>query len=114
MIKPISIMASLFSTLFGAGRKNKKEDNPNIFPEEKFSVIQASLTNGQPVVGSINLAYKDYNKKAQYPWCLKLAIGLDLDGCYENGLPKDDENKIASKLEEELLVEINKLATAHY
>ena len=107
-------MASLFLTLFSFGQKSKNGDDQNLFPTENFSVIEAKMSNGKPVIGSINLAYKNYNKKQQYPWCLKLSIGLDLDGCYENGLPKDNESKIANELENELLSEIKKLATAHY
>jgi hypothetical protein len=82
-------------------------------PKENFAVIQAELDN-KPVIGSINLAYKDYNLKAKYPWCLQIAIALDLENLYDNGLPKDEESKIAYKLENELLAEIQKIATAHY
>jgi Family of unknown function (DUF695) len=108
-------MASFLSTLFGcSGQTNKADKKEQIFPDEEFSVVEAKMVDGKPTVGSINQAYKSYNKKIKYPWCLKLAIGLELDSCYENGLPKGDESKIANKLEDELLVEIKKLATAHY
>ena len=108
-------MASFLVNLFGCNeQKNKTDKNKNIFPEESFSVVKAKMADGNPVIGSINLAYKNYDKKVKYPWCLKLAIGLELDSCYENGLPKGNESKIASKLEDELLAAIKKLATAHY
>ena len=60
------------------------------------------------------MAYKTYDKKAKYPWCLKIAIGLELANLFENGLPKREESAIANKLEDELLENIQKLTTAHY
>lgn len=106
------------STLFGCGQSNKTEtDKPetkDIFPQESFSILEATNTDNKPVVGSFNMAYKTYDKKAKYPWCLKIAIGLDLENVNENGLPKDNEGFIANRLEDELLAEIQKLATAHY
>ncbi|MGV8091291.1 MAG: DUF695 domain-containing protein [Mangrovibacterium sp.] len=108
----IIIMATLLSTLFGCGQK-KQTETKDIFPTESFSVVEATLNN-KPVIGSFNMAYKNYDKKAKYPWCLKIAIGLDLENLFDNGLPKDTETAIANKLEDELFAEIKKLATAHY
>ena len=105
-------MTTFLSTLFGCGQKGKPESK-DIFPAESFSVVEATLNN-KPVIGSFNMAYKNYDKKAKYPWCLKIAIGLDLENLFDNGLPKDTESAIANKLEDELLAEIKKLATAHY
>ena len=108
-------MATFLSILFGCnGQKSKTDKEESIFPTEKFSIIEATLTNGKPVIGSFNFAYKNYDKKAKYPWCLKIAIGLNLDSLFENGLPKDNESKIANKLEDDLLEEVKKLTTAHY
>ena len=100
------------STLFGCGQSNKAETQ-DIFPQESFSVVEAEI-DGKQVVGSLNMAYKTYDKKAKYPWCLKIAIGLELTNLLENGLPNHEESSIAYKLEDELLAEIKKLATAHY
>jgi hypothetical protein len=108
----IIIMTTILSTLFGCGQKGKPESK-DIFPAESFSVVEATLNN-KPVIGSFNMAYKNYDKKAKYPWCLKIAIGLDLENLFDNGLPKDTESAIANKLEDELIAEIQKLATAHY
>jgi hypothetical protein len=111
----ILFVATFLSTLFGcSGQKTKTDKEESIFPAEKFSVIEATMANGKPVIGSFNFAYKNYDQKAKYPWCLKISIGLNLDSLFENGLPKDSESKIANKLEDDLLAEIKKLATAHY
>lgn len=108
----IIIMTTFLSTIFGCGQKGKPESK-DIFPAESFSVVEATLNN-KPVIGSFNMAYKNYDKKAKYPWCLKIAIGLDLENLFDNGLPKDSESAIANKLEDDLFAEIKKLATAHY
>jgi hypothetical protein len=108
----ILFMATFLSSLFGC--KNQNHKHRIIFPKEKFMTFQAALDDGKPLIGSIDIAYKNYDKKKAYPWCLKLAIGLDLDSCYENGLPKDNESKIANKLEDDLLTAIKEITTAHY
>jgi len=108
------VMASIFSTFFGCNeRPGKTEKKSEIFPQESFSVLEAEI-EGKPAIGSFNLAYNDYNKKSQFPWCLKLAIGLELDSLYDNGLPKEGESQIANKLEDELLAKIKTITTAHY
>ena len=99
----------LISTLFGCGQTNKTE----IFPKESFSVVEATLAN-KPVIGSFNMAYKNYSQKSTYPWCLKISIALELKNLFENGLPKDEESAVANKLEDDLLLELKKLSTAHY
>lgn len=106
------LMMGFLSTLVGCGQNGKKETK-NIFPKESFSIIEAQIGD-KPAVGSFNMAYKTYDKKAKYTWCLEISIALDLKNVNENGLPKNDETIIANKLEDELLSEIQKLATAHY
>ena len=102
------------STLFGCGQSNNT-GTKNIYPQESFAVVEAMLADNKPVVGSFNMAYKTYDKKAKYPWCLKIAIGLDLGNVNENGLPSNpEESTIANRLEDELFSEIQKLAIAHY
>lgn len=102
----------LLSTLLGCGQ-SKRTESKDVLPKESFSVVEAEIGD-KPAIGSFNMAYKTYDKKVKYPWCLKIAIGLDLDSLFENGLPKNEEIAIANKLEDELLAEIQKLTTAHY
>lgn len=108
----IILTMGFLTTLFGCGQSSKTEIK-DIFPKDSFSVVEAKIGD-KPVIGSFNRAYKTYDKKAKYPWCLKIAIGLDLDNLFENGLPKNEESAIANKLEVELLTEIQKITTAHY
>jgi hypothetical protein len=108
----ILIMTNFLSILFGCGQ-NGKPESKDIFPTESFSVIEATLNN-KPVIGSFNMAYKNYDKKIKYSWCLTISMALDTANLFENGLPKSNESAIANKLEDELLLKIKKLDTAHY
>jgi hypothetical protein len=105
-------MASFLSTLFSRGQ-SENENKGQIFPAESFSVVQGQV-NDKPIIGSLNMEYKNYDKKDQYPWCLKIAIGLELENLHDNGLPKQEESEIANRLEDELMEKIKTLATAHY
>lgn len=108
-------IASFLLFLLGCDQRIKKTEMlEQIFPIEKFSVIKAKMPNEKPIIGSINQAYRDYDNKAKYPWCLKLSIGLNPDSCFENGLPKSGESQIADKEEDKLVGAIKKLAIAHY
>ncbi len=111
--KILILTMGILTSLFGYGQ-DKNTDSDKIFPEEKFSILEATLTNGNPVVGSFNMSYKNYSKKSKYPWCLSISIGLKLENCKENGLPKAEESSIANRFEDELLEKIKSLSTAHY
>jgi hypothetical protein len=108
-LKFILLTMGVFSALFGRGQETKTD----IFPKENFSVLEGQMGD-KPVIGSFNMAYKTYDKKAKYPWCLKIAIGLELGNLFDNGLPKKEESEIANILEDDLLANIQKLGTAHY
>jgi len=111
--KTLKIMTmGMIASLLGCGQ-NTKTESKVIFPKENFSVVEAKIGD-KPVIGSFNMAYKNYDQKAKYPWCLKIAIGLDLNNLFDNGLPKNEESAIANKFENELLAEIQKLTTAQY
>jgi hypothetical protein len=92
----------------------KGQNKVSIYPKESFTVIQGQLSNGKPLVGSINMAYKDYARKRDYPWCLKINIALNLDGVYKNGLPLQSESTIVDKFEDELVENLKKVAVVHY
>ena len=112
-LKIIVLTMGILSSLFGC-RQNKKVESYKIYPKEEFAVVDAKLEDGKPAVGSFNLAYKNYEYKSKYPWCLKIAIGLDLENCMENGLAKPEEITIANRFEDELLEKIKRVTTARY
>ena len=104
------IIASFLTSVFGCKGQNRTP----VYPKESFSVVKGELANGKPLIGSINMAYKNYDKKSDYPWCLELNIALNLDGVYENGLPHQDESDVANKFEDQLIENLKKVATIHY
>ena len=107
------IMVSLMSALFGCSGKRNTNETTDVYPKESFSVLKAQL-NGKPVIGSFNMAYKDYGEKEKYSWSMIISIGLDSTGLYDNGLPKPEESAVAEKLEDQLVDGIKKITTAHY
>jgi len=110
----IIIMASFLSNLFACSDKKSTAESKPIYPKEEFAMIEAKLKDGRPLIAMINKAYRDYERKSDYPWCLKIHIGLDLDKVYDNGLPLPDEHTTANRFEDELMSEVKKLTTAHY
>ncbi len=105
------LAAGLLSASFGQGGGT---NSGSVYPQENFAVLEATLPNGKPAVGSFNLAYKEYGNKAQYPWCLIISIGLKLEHCKENGLPENEEIAVANQFEGELLEKVSEITTAHY
>jgi len=92
----------------------KGQTTKAIYPTEKFSVIEAKLADGKPVIGSVNLAYKTYDKKKEYRWCLTLNIALELKNVTGNGLPSKAESDVANKFEDELLKHLKAVTITHY
>ena len=113
-LKKLILIIGILTYLFGC-KNNKDVDSDNIYPKEEFSVLDAKLEDGRPAVGSFNLAYKNYEFKSKYPWCLKISIGLNIENCMENGLSDNpDEIRIVNQLENELLENIKGISTSHY
>lgn len=102
-------MLSFLSSIF-----TSKAQDKTIFPAEKFSLLEAKLVDGRPMIGSVNSAYKSYKNKKAYPWCLQIHIALDLENVKSNGLPLKTELDIANRFEDDLIKGVSKLATVHY
>jgi lysyl-tRNA synthetase class II len=104
-------MIGFFLVLFGC--KQIKTMKNGVYPVESFSVIETTFKDNL-AIGYFNMAYKNYNKKVNYPWYLRISIALNLENLYENGLPQIEEITIANRLEDELLSEMKKITTIHY
>ena len=57
-------MITFFSITFGQNHENDSE-NKDSLPLERFSVVEATIDN-KPVVGSFNMAYKNFEKKINF------------------------------------------------
>lgn len=106
-------MASFFSSLFGSSEQKGNSEETSVFPADSFSILQGE-SEGKSVMGSVNKGYRNYNRKAEFPWCLHIGIALAANSLQSNGLPKDEEIEMAYKQEDELVNEIKKIETAHY
>jgi len=68
--------------------------------EEKFSIFEASLHNGLPLIATINTSLLEYDSKASYPWISVLKIHYH--GENNNGLPEKKEYERLMDIEEHL------------
>lgn len=93
-------------------QKSTSEDG--LFPKEAYSIIEAKLENGKPVIGRFNQGYRSYPSKSKYQWCLKVAVELDKERLFRNGLPLPEEKEVANNLQEKLIEELGKLTTTHH
>jgi len=79
----------------------KYKNVKNFDEEEKFSIFEANLHNGLPLIATINTSLLDYDSKASYPWISVLKTHYD--GESNNGLPAKNDYEILSKIEENLI-----------
>lgn len=71
----------------------KYKDVKDFGEEDAYSVLEAVLNNGMPLIATINTTSLKYDAKASYPWISVLKIQYNGEG--NNGLP---ENKDYEKL----------------
>ncbi|MGN6178814.1 MAG: DUF695 domain-containing protein [Mucilaginibacter sp.] len=106
--KKITFISFLLPVL-GYGWQKKM----TVYPKKKISVVQGKLIDGKPFMGSVNMAYKNYAKKNNYPLCLEISIALNSTSVYENGLPHQSELNIVNSFGGKLLQDIKKVAIVH-
>jgi len=104
------IFISLLLPVFGYRWQKRSA----VYPKGNFSIVQGKLSDGKPFIGSVNMAYKGYAEKVNYPWCLEISIALDSGGVYENGLPRQSESNIVNEFDDRLLEHLKEVATVHY
>lgn len=101
-----------FASIIGCKSANPQTGKA-VFPKESFSVIEAQQGD-KKIVGSINMAYREYTQKANYPWCLTISVALDEMQVDSSGLPSKKESDIAYKMEDEFLDKISEYSTSHF
>lgn len=82
--------------------------------EEQFAVVDGEFENGVKIIGTINMAYKEFQDKRTYPWCLHIVVELDQDSLFVNKLPLRSESTLAYALEDELVAGVKKIATTQF
>lgn len=83
----------------------EKYKNVKDFSEEdKFSVFEATLQNGSPLIATINTSLLTYDSKASYPWISILKV--QYNGENNNGLPQKEDYEKLSNIEEQIIEEL--------
>ncbi len=82
------------------------------FPEDSFSILQATDQNGRLIFITANYAYKDYKFKADYPWFLRIEI--EVKDKNANGHPTSDEAEFLNQMEDLIDAELKKVCSSHY
>jgi hypothetical protein len=89
------------------GKKNNKER----FPGENYSILKAEI-DGKLALFTINIAYKNYSFKKDYPFFLYVTV--ETVNQNDNGHPTDEEAGIFNELESDLKKLITSTDESHY
>lgn len=71
---------------------------------DKYSSLEAELSNGRPFVAIINTTLLKWDSKASHPWILEVEINFD--GENNNGMPDNDTYELLNNFEDEIMFEI--------
>ncbi len=82
----------------------KYKNIKNFDEEDRFSIFEASLQNGFPLIAAINTSLLEYDSKASYPWISVLKIHYN--GENNNGLPEKNDYDLLTDIEEKLIAEL--------
>lgn len=72
--------------------------------QDAYSVLEATLQNGLPLIATINTTALNFDGKASYPWISILRA--QYNGQANNGLPEKDDYQKLSNIEEQLIEEL--------
>ena len=72
--------------------------------EDSFSLFEATLTNGFPLIATVNTDLLRWNKKASHPWISVLRI--EYKGDDESGFPDNEDYEMLNAIEDEILVDL--------
>lgn len=76
----------------------KYKDVKDFGEEDAYSVLEAVLDNGMPLIATINTTSLRYDAKASYPWISVLKIHYSGEG--NNGLPENEDYENLNRIEE--------------
>jgi hypothetical protein len=76
----------------------KYKDVKDFSEEDAYTVLEAVLNNGMPLIATMNTTSLKYDAKASYPWISVLKIQYNGDG--NNGLPQNEDYENLNMIEE--------------
>lgn len=71
---------------------------------DSYSILEAELNNGTPLIALINMSLLEWNGKASHPWLLRVEITFDGDN--NNGMPDKETSELLNRFEDEILLEM--------
>jgi hypothetical protein len=77
-------------------RRNTEKDN--------YSMLEATLKNGNPLLAVINQDLLDWDSKASHPWIM--TIDLKYDGRGNNGMPDNDTYSLLTTIEDDIMEDL--------
>lgn len=82
--------------------------------KENFSVLQLTLSDGKPALGSIDYGYANFKHKKRYRYFLDISIIMDPEKLTDAGFPDVEESPVILELEDELKRRVDQVADAVY
>ncbi|MDQ0067946.1 DUF695 domain-containing protein [Chryseobacterium lathyri] len=76
----------------------KYKDLEVLESEDQFSLLEATLENGMPLMATVNASLLKYDAKASYPWISVLKIFYD--GKNNNGFPEEADYNTMNAIED--------------
>ena len=70
----------------------------DIGDDDAYSVLEAVLDNGLPLIATVNTTALNYDAKASYPWIS--ALKIEYDGNENSGLPESKDYEMLDRIEE--------------
>ncbi len=68
--------------------------------EDDYSIFEATLNNGKPLLATMNSKLLHWDSKASHPWIL--TIEIKYDGTAHNGMPDESTYTLLHQIEEEI------------
>lgn len=76
----------------------KYKDLKDMGDEDAYTVLEAMLDNGLPLIATVNTTALNYDAKASYPWIS--ALKIEYNGNENSGLPESDDYEKLDSIEE--------------
>ncbi|WP_228462946.1 DUF695 domain-containing protein [Chryseobacterium caseinilyticum] len=76
----------------------KYKDLKDMGDEDAYSILEAVLNNGLPLIATVNTTALNYEAKASYPWIS--ALKIEYNGNENNGLPESGDYAKLDSIEE--------------
>jgi hypothetical protein len=93
------------------GKLLGKKTSDSRFPAERITLAEGER-DGLPAIAMINLAYREYAYRAEYPWHVQVQITLN--DAYDSGFPTHSEAEVLNALEDRMEEELGTAGHVHF